>query len=123
MNKQMGGALIGGGLGGLGGSQIGKGKGRTAATIIGTLAGAFIGSSIGESLDHADQLYAERALNYSLDSGQPSRWVNSESGRSGTVVPQQPYYNNNGRQCLPYTFTVVQPNGERYAGNGNACKQ
>ncbi len=42
--KQVGGAILGGALGGLAGSKIGSGKGQLAATAIGALLGAMVGS-------------------------------------------------------------------------------
>ena len=56
MNKTTGGALIGAGLGGLAGSQIGRGSGSMAATAVGVILGGLIGSQVGSSLDRADQL-------------------------------------------------------------------
>ena len=44
MNKTTGGALIGAGLGGLAGSQIGRGSGSMAATAVGVILGGLIGS-------------------------------------------------------------------------------
>ncbi len=56
--KEIGGTLLGGGLGALAGSQIGAGKGQLAATAVGTLFGAFLGREAGVSLDRADKVYA-----------------------------------------------------------------
>jgi surface antigen len=58
--KQGAGTLIGAGLGGLAGSQIGSGTGRLAATGAGVLLGGLLGSETGASLDRADRLYYER---------------------------------------------------------------
>jgi surface antigen len=59
--KEIGGTLLGGGLGALAGSQIGSGDGKLAATAVGTLLGAFIGRKAGVSLDRADRLAADGA--------------------------------------------------------------
>ena len=56
--KEIGGTLIGGGLGALAGTQIGSGKGQLAATAVGTLLGAYLGREAGVSLDRADKAYA-----------------------------------------------------------------
>ena len=56
--KEIGGTLLGGGLGALVGSQIGSGKGQLAATATGALMGAFLGREAGVSLDRADRLSA-----------------------------------------------------------------
>ena len=54
--KEIGGTLLGGGLGALAGSQIGSGDGRLAATAVGTLLGAYLGREAGTSLDRADRV-------------------------------------------------------------------
>jgi uncharacterized protein YcfJ len=56
--KQMGGGLLGAGLGAWGGSQIGHGTGRLAATGGGALLGGLLGGSAGRSLDRADATYS-----------------------------------------------------------------
>jgi hypothetical protein len=53
--KEIGGTLLGGGLGALAGSQIGSGDGKLAATAVGTLLGAYLGREAGTSLDRADR--------------------------------------------------------------------
>lgn len=54
----IGGAVVGGYLG----SEVGGGTGRLWATGAGVLLGALVGSEIGKSLDRADMVYAERAV-------------------------------------------------------------
>ena len=74
MNKTTGGALIGAGLGGLAGSQIGRGSGSMAATAVGVILGGLIGSQVGSSLDRADQLAMQQTTQQALErgpSGQP----------------------------------------------------
>tara|TARA_Y100000310_G_scaffold334748_2_gene415171 strand:+ start:1960 stop:2364 length:405 start_codon:yes stop_codon:yes gene_type:complete len=53
MNNQTGGALLGGGAGGLLGNTIGKGSGRTAAIIGGTLLGSIAGANVGANMDRS----------------------------------------------------------------------
>ena len=48
---------IGAAMGGLAGSQIGKGTGQLAATGAGVFLGGMAGNSIGRSLDSADSAY------------------------------------------------------------------
>lgn len=55
--KQTAGTITGAVIGGVAGSQFGKGDGKLAAVGIGTLAGAMMGSGVGQSLDRADQVY------------------------------------------------------------------
>ena len=51
-DKQTGGMLLGAGLGGLLGSQVGSGEGQLAAVAIGVLGGAIVGGEVGRSMDH-----------------------------------------------------------------------
>jgi osmotically inducible lipoprotein OsmB len=55
--NQAAGTLIGGGVGGVLGHQIGSGNGRTAATIGGAILGAGVGSAIGQSVDMGNRAY------------------------------------------------------------------
>ena len=123
--KETGGTLIGAGLGGLAGSQIGHGSGNLAATGAGVLLGALLGSSAGKSLDRADRMYAERSTNTALEagrSGQPVAWTNPDNGHSGTIIPQPAYQSNTGQYCREYQQTV-QVGGERQQAYGTACRQ
>lgn len=88
--KQGIGTLIGAGLGGLAGSQIGGGTGKLVAVGAGVLLGGILGNNVGRSLDKADQLYAARHAQDTLEyapSGTTSSWVNPDSGNSGTFTP------------------------------------
>ena len=49
---------LGAALGGLVGSQIGRGSGNTAATVTGVVLGGLVGNSIGQSYDNAQRGYA-----------------------------------------------------------------
>jgi len=123
--KEAGGGLIGAGLGGLAGSQIGHGSGKLAATGAGVLLGALLGSSAGKSLDRADRMYAERSTHGALEtgrSGQPVAWTNPDSGHSGTIVPQPAYQSNTGQYCREYQQTV-QVGGQSQQAYGTACRQ
>lgn len=88
-NKQTVGTAGGAILGGLLGSNVGKGKGQLWATGAGALLGAFVGSSIGQSLDQADMAYHQQAFEraYSAPLNEPISWNNANSGHSGTVTP------------------------------------
>ena len=101
--KQTGGTLVGAALGGLLGSKFGSGSGQLAAVAAGTLVGAFVGHGIGESLDRADQVYAQRSAHQGLEtqpSGTTSGWTNPDSGHSGTFTPD-PYLQIRSRRLLP----------------------
>jgi surface antigen len=122
--KQTGGALIGGALGGLAGSQIGSGKGRLAATAAGALLGLLAGSEVGKSLDKADQQYAMQAQQsaYTAPVGQRITWNNPESGHSGTITPVRDGRDQTGAYCREYQ-TTVNGGGQPQQAYGTACRQ
>ncbi len=64
-DKSLVGTLMGAGLGGYFGSNIGKGDGQLAATGAGVFLGGLMGNSIGSSLDRADAVYARGGGFYS----------------------------------------------------------
>ena len=49
---------LGAALGGLVGSQFGRGSGNTAATVTGVVLGGLVGNSIGQSYDNAQRGYS-----------------------------------------------------------------
>jgi surface antigen len=124
-NKQTLGTLVGAGLGGLAGSQIGSGTGQLAAVGAGVLLGGLLGNSVGKSLDKADIAYAERNAQQSLEyqpSGATSSWVNPDSGNSGSITPTATYQSETGRYCREYQQTVTV-GGELQSAYGTACRQ
>ena len=123
-NKQLGGGLVGAGLGGLVGSQFGGGTGKLIMTGVGVLAGALVGSSVGQSLDRADQLAAQRNTQQALETaptGQVVRWQNPDNGNSGYVRPTRTYQTA-GQYCREYQQTVIIGGREEQAF-GKACRQ
>ncbi|MBI2108986.1 MAG: glycine zipper 2TM domain-containing protein [Parcubacteria group bacterium] len=123
-NKQTGGMLIGGAIGGLAGSQIGSGKGQLAATALGVLLGAWAGSEVGASLDRADRMYAERAAMVALETN-PTRvgtpWHNPDSGHSGMIMPTRTYQTSSGEYCREYQQEVTV-GGKKVRAYGTACR-
>ena len=123
--KQTLGTLIGAGLGGLAGAQIGSGGGQLAAVAAGTLLGAFLGSEVGASLDKADQAYANQTAQTSLEtqpSGQTSTWSNPDNGNSGTFTPTNSYEVSADEYCREYQQTVTV-GGQTETAYGTACRQ
>ena len=114
------GTVIGGVLGGVIGQEIGGGHGRTAATIIGTLIGAGIGGQIGRSMDDTDRLKTVQALETGR-TGEPSRWVNPDTGHRYTVVPRRATEGSTG-PCREYTVDGVI-GGRTEKVIGQACRQ
>ncbi len=124
-NKQTLGTLIGAGLGGLAGSQIGSGTGQLVAVGAGVLLGGLLGNEIGKSLDKADIAYAERNAQQTLEYqpvGTTSSWVNPDSGHSGTFTPTATYQSETGRYCREYQQTVTV-GGELQSAYGTACRE
>jgi surface antigen len=123
--KQTLGTLIGAGLGGLAGSQIGSGTGQLAAVGVGVLLGGLLGSEVGKSLDQADQAYAERNAQDTLETaptGYSSSWTNPDSGHSGSLTPTQTYSTAEGQPCREYRSTVTI-DGQTEDVYGTACRE
>lgn len=124
-NKETIGGIGGAVAGGFLGSTVGKGKGRILAASAGTLLGAMAGSSIGRSLDQADMMFHQQAVEkaYSAPLNQPITWNNPESGHSGTVVPvREGRESASGNLCRQYKQTIVV-DGQAQTAYGTACKE
>lgn len=118
------GTLGGAAVGGLLGSNIGKGSGRLAATAAGVVLGGFLGSEIGASLDKADRIALGNAETraYAAPVGQQITWNNPQSGNSGTITPVRDGYANNGAYCREFQQTITV-GGQKQQGYGRACQQ
>jgi surface antigen len=124
-DKQIGGTLIGAGLGGLAGSQIGSGTGQLAAVGAGVLLGGLLGSEIGRSLDKADQAYAGQTYQNALETaptGQTQSWVNPDSGNQGSYTPVRTYQTGTGEYCREFQQTITI-GGQTESAYGTACRQ
>lgn len=123
-NKQLIGTGGGAILGGLAGSQVGKGTGQLWATGAGVLLGGLLGSEIGASLDNADRSYAQQANQRAYDApiGQTIRWNNPDSGNYGTITPTREGQTNTGAYCREYQQTVYV-GGKQQSAYGTACQQ
>ncbi len=118
-------------LGAIGGAAIGSaigdnGDGTTHffAVAAGTMAGAAIGSSIGKSMDKADRRAMERNRQIALEtypSGQVSTWHNTDSGNSGSTLPQPAYQDKTGAYCREYQQTITV-GGKTEEAYGKACR-
>ncbi len=124
-SKQQVGTVLGGIGGGLAGNSLGKGKGNTAATIGGAILGGLAGSAIGQSMDRADQMYLSSSTQNSLEgttTGTVSRWINPDSGNSGTITPTRTFQNTSGQYCREFNQTIVV-GGQKENAFGTACRQ
>jgi surface antigen len=112
-------------VGGLIGSQFGKGGGQIVGTLIGAGAGALIGNSIGKHLDDKDKEIMAHRSQYALEespSGRAVAWKNPDSGRSGTITPTKTYQDHSGKYCREYTQAVFI-GGKEERAYGKACRQ
>ena len=119
--KQDSGALLGAVVGGVVGNQFGDGSGQVLATFAGAAIGAAAGASVGRTLDGYDYLQAQRALEIS-PSGQPSVWVNPDTGAQVSVTPTRTFQTTQGQYCREYQ-TSVQVGGRTEHAYGTACRQ
>lgn len=95
-------------LGGVVGSQFGKGSGRIVGTMAGVVAGGIVGNSIGRRLDERDRILAQEAEYDALErgeAGRPRRWSNPDNRHYGEIVPMAPYQRA-GLDCRDYVHTV-----------------
>lgn len=122
--KQGFGTLGGAAAGGLLGSQVGGGTGKLVATGAGVLLGAFLGSEIGASLDRADQVYADSAVQQlgEVKTGRAIRWKNPESGNRGTITPRTLPSKVGKLYCRDFD-TTIYIGGRAEHGTGRACEQ
>jgi surface antigen len=116
--------LVGGAvLGGIVGSQFGKGGGRVVGTMAGAVIGGIVGNDIGRKLDQRDRLLAQQAEFDAFErgpSGRPIRWQNPDNGRYGEVVPMTPY-KRGPQDCRDFTHTIYI-DGRPQAMRGTACR-
>lgn len=124
-SKELIGTLGGAGLGGLAGSQIGKGDGQLVAVAVGTLGGALLGNSIGKNLDEVDQMMAAKSQQRALEGGpsnKPMRWKNPDTGNAGAITPKPAYQNEAGQYCREFQQEVTV-GGKTEQAYGKACRQ
>jgi surface antigen len=85
-SERWGGAAVGGLLG----SQVGKGSGKLAATAAGVVLGGWLGNEIGASLDKADRSQMSYATQraYTAPVGQQITWKQSAKRECGHDYPR-----------------------------------
>lgn len=103
------GTILGAGLGGLAGSQIGGGKARIVSAVVGATLGSLLGSSIGAKLDANDRKAAESATAEALEKGTSDcavAWQNPDTGHSGRVIPKPVVKTASGKIRRPFQQIV-----------------
>jgi surface antigen len=117
------GTVAGAVLGGIVGSQFGKGGGKVAATMAGAVVGGIVGNEIGRKLDDRDRLLAREAEFEAWERGPPGRpvkWRNPDNGRYGEIVADD-YYERQGRRCRNF-YHRVYIDGRAETMRGTACR-
>lgn len=118
-NRDIIGQVIGGSLGAIAGSQIGSGSGRLVAVATGTILGVLVGGEVGRSMDRADALCVDQALENAPD-GDTIVW-NGERG-DYAVTPTKTVASGDGRYCREYTAETTI-GGRVQKTYGTACRQ
>lgn len=118
-NREVIGQILGGAAGGVVGAQIGDGTGRLIAVAAGTVLGMFAGREIGRTMDRADELCIDQALEHAPDN-RTVQWQNN--GQQYSVTPQQTYENTNGQYCREYQMQTSMNRGTEQV-SGTACRQ
>lgn len=108
------GAIVGGALG----NQIGKGNGRTVATIGGAVAGILVGGNIGSRIDSSDQACVGEILEFA-PAGHRVQW---QGGAGQYAVLPGPFSGQGRGYCRPYTFEQKTALGWQRI-QGNACRR
>lgn len=123
--KESTGTFAGAGAGALIGSSLGRGEGKVMAVAVGTLLGALLGGEVGRTMDHADQLAAERAYEQARAApiGQPIAWENPDNGHYGSVTPvREGTHRRTGEYCREFQQSITV-GGRPEDAYGVACRQ
>lgn len=118
-NREVMGQILGGAVGAVAGAQIGDGTGRLIAVATGTVLGMFAGREIGRTMDRADALCVDQALEHVPD-GESIHWT-GDGGRRYEVTPRGTY-ERHGHYCREYITETVM-DGRRQQVSGTACRQ
>jgi surface antigen len=116
------GSLGGAAAGGLIAAAAGGGAGWIVG---GALLGGLLGGYIGNQLDARDKQMATAAAAAAFENnrvGQASVWNNPDSGHSGSITPTKTYQLANGQYCRRYEQTI-NIGGEPHQTYGTACRQ
>ncbi len=114
------GAGVGAVAGGIAGGAV---SGGTPVGIgVGAVVGGLVGGAIGSSMDSTDSAATYSSLK-NARTNIPTRWTNTKTGATYTVVPVSGMINVNGNpNCRNYRTTVMS-NGHSQKVYGTACMQ
>ncbi len=119
------GSVAGSVVGAVAASKIGKGLGQDLAVTIGAFIGLFVGAEITSALNQTDRDKMFDTTQQSLEHkriDQTTRWINSNSGHTGTITPQSTYKTEAGVYCRAFRQTVTIANRVEEAV-GTACRR
>ncbi|MFN3233112.1 MAG: RT0821/Lpp0805 family surface protein [Alphaproteobacteria bacterium] len=94
-----------------------------ATSAIGKIAGRQVGGDAATFLTSGDRALLEDTTQSALErgrDGQPTQWVNPQSGNRGAIVPQ-PRFAMDGQTCREYQHTIIA-GGSSSTGYGTACR-
>jgi len=114
------GTALGAAVGGLLGSQLGGGSGKTIMTIVGVLGGGVLGNQIGAGMDAGDRGCYAQTLDRAPE-GQTVAWHNPDNNRDYRVTPRKDF-KRHGRRCREVS-TEVMIDGQPQTAEGTACRQ
>lgn len=120
-NRETVGMILGGAAGTAVGSQIGKGDGKTVATIGGAVLGVLIGGSIGRMMDDVDQNCLGQVLEQA-PTGKPVSWPTPNQQGQYQVTPTRTFESTGGQACREYQMKVVI-GGKEEDAYATACRQ
>ena len=119
-NREVMGQVLGAAAGGYIGSRIGDNSTeRLIGVAAGAVVGMVIGGEIGRSLDRADKLCVDQALEQAPDG---SRIVWNDGDRQYAVTPKNTFQSRDGRSCREYQM-VAEVGGRDQQVTGTACRQ
>lgn len=119
-NYQMNRAQSGAAMGAAGGAVLGQViGGNTEATLIGAAVGGLLGYVVGNEMDKYDRQQLNSVYEQG-PSGQPSSWVNPDSGNSYSVTPSPATTGANGPCRNAQIEAVID--GRRELTNARACR-
>ncbi len=119
-NSNLLGTLLGGAVGGIAGSHIGDGDGRTAAIIGGTMIGALFGGNLGRSMSPYDHVHAANVFE-AAPSSRTIAWQNPDNGAAYQLTPTRTYQLDSGQYCREYQ-AVARVGGRPQSTYGTACR-
>jgi surface antigen len=103
--------------GGVIGSQIGEGTGRTVAIIVGSVLGGLIGREIGEDLDEADRGCFGHALEL-VETGRPVHWLNDRTHVDYVLTPLA---SDGSKGCRKFKLKATSGKKSKIS-EGRACR-